>query len=342
METGMTVVTLNETVTWAPGGAEDALRALLEQLGACLSRQGAVIGHIKGRLHTDDEPGLFFSLTAAGADPHLRGGAPRPPATLSLNAIVAGIRADDLRAAVADAVAANTNALGEEAPVMVEGIVRVIACATVAEELRHIGVVEPLLEVLDFGLHINPDELRTTLQARITELDAEPPGHILLGYGLCSNALVGLSSERHTLVVPRIDDCIALFFGSKREHLRLLAEEPGTYFLTKGWVEAADVPYNEYLRMVERYGEERALRVAKLMLANYTRVALINTGNYHMDEFREFARNMAELFGLRFEELPGSNRLLMMLLAGDWEEEFIVVPPGRPLGLGDFLGDGFR
>jgi hypothetical protein len=49
---------------------------------------------------------------------------------------------------------------------------------------------------------------------------------------------------------------------------------------------------------------------------------------------------MAELFDLRFEEIPGSNRLLLMLLAGQWEGEFIVTEPGRALGLGDFLGDG--
>lgn len=213
---------------------------------------------------------------------------------------------------------------------------KIIACATVAEELRQLGVDEGNLTVLDFGLHINPEELKKALQEEI----ANSPGEadILLGYGLCSNALVGLTSDRHRLIVPRVDDCIALFLGSKAEHLRRLAEEPGTYFLTKGWVEAADHPYREYLRMVDRYGEERAQRVARVLLANYTRVALINTGNYHIDEYRAFARNMAELFELKFEELPGSNRLLHKMLDGDWDGEFIVTEPGRDISLGDFLG----
>ncbi len=213
---------------------------------------------------------------------------------------------------------------------------KIIACATVAEELSQLGVDEAELIVLDFGLHINPEELKVALQAEINGTAGEVD--ILLGYGLCSNAIVGLKSERHRLVVPRVDDCIALFLGSKAEHLRRLAEEPGTYFLTKGWVEAADHPYQEYVRLVERYGEERAQRVARVLLANYTRVALINTGNYHIEEYRAFARNMAELFELKFEELPGSNRLLLKMLGGDWDGEFIVAEPGRDISLGDFLG----
>ncbi len=213
---------------------------------------------------------------------------------------------------------------------------KIIACATVAEELRQLGVDEPVMTVLDFGLHINPEELKKALQEEIANTPGE--GDILLGYGLCSNAIVGLTSEQHRLVVPRVDDCIALFLGSKAEHLRRLAEEPGTYFLTKGWVEAADHPYQEYLRMVDRYGEERAERVARVLLANYTRVALINTGNYHIEEYRAFARNMAELFELKYEELPGSNRLLEKMLSGDWDGEFIVAEPGGDISLGDFLG----
>jgi hypothetical protein len=205
----------------------------------------------------------------------------------------------------------------------------------VAEELRQLGVEESDLTVLDFGLHINPQQLKETLQQTI---DARPGGeNILLGYGLCSNALVGVVSRDHRLVVPQTDDCIALFLGSRREHLRRLREEPGTYFLTKGWVEAADHPYFEYVRLRERYGEERAMRVTKMMLANYTRVALINTGNYRLDEYRAFAQNMAELFDLKFEELPGSNRLLLKMLKGEWDVEFIVAEPGQPISLGDFL-----
>jgi hypothetical protein len=217
------------------------------------------------------------------------------------------------------------------------GSKRIIACATVAEELRLMGVPEEDLLELEFGLHVYPDKLRETLQK---EIDAIPGnGDIILGYGLCSNAAVGLTSQNHRLIIPRVDDCIALFLGSRKEHLTRLREEPGTYFLTKGWIKAAELPINDYLRMVEKYGQERAMRVTKAMLANYKRVVLINTGNYRLEECREAARSMADTLELNYEEIPGSNRMLRMMLEvnGEWNSEYIVVEPGEETTLAMFL-----
>ncbi len=212
---------------------------------------------------------------------------------------------------------------------------KIIACATVAEELRLMGVPDEELLELEFGLHVYPEKLRETLQR---EIDSVPGnGDIILGYGLCSNAAVGLSSSSHRIIIPRVDDCIALFLGSRQEHLRRLQEEPGTYFLTKGWIKASDLPINEYLRLVEKYGEDKALRVSRLMLANYKRVVLINTGNYRLEEFRDAARSMADMFELSYEEIPGSNRMLRAMLDGAWDSEYVVVEPGEETTLAMFL-----
>ncbi len=137
-------------------------------------------------------------------------------------------------------------------------------------------------------------------------------------------------------MIPRVDDCIALFLGSRREHLARLAETPGTYYLTKGWVHAQCDTIAEYARLVEKYGEKRARRVAEAMYRNYTQIVLIDTGNYRMEEYRDFARAMADFLGLEFKEVPGSNRLLEKMLSGDWEPEFVVVPTGTPVSAGAF------
>lgn len=209
-----------------------------------------------------------------------------------------------------------------------------IACATVAEELKRLGVGEERMTILEFGLHVYPEELKKRLQQAIDEV----PGRcdVLLGYGLCSYAVVGLRSEAHRLVIPLIDDCIALFLGSHAEHRRLQAAEPGTYFLTKGWVEAQEGALVEYERIRERYGQERALKVARTLFGNYTRIALINTGNYRIEDYRDFGRAMADFLGLRFDELPGSNRMLEKMLDGAWDEEFGVFPAGEPVPLEPF------
>lgn len=209
-----------------------------------------------------------------------------------------------------------------------------IACATVAEELRRLGVGEDRMTVLEFGLHVYPEELKKRLQQAIDEVAGDCD--ILLGYGLCSYAVVGLRSDSHRLVVPRVDDCIALFLGSRSEHRRLQAQEPGTYFLTKGWVEAQEGALVEYERIRKRYGDERAYKVAKVLFGNYTRVALIDTGNYRLDDYREFARAMASFLGLRFDEIAGSNRMLLKMLDGDWDGEFLVVERGDRVSLEEF------
>ena len=54
----------------------------------------------------------------------------------------------------------------------------------------------------------------------------------ILGYGLCSNGVVGVQTQNQPLIVPRVHDCISLFLGSAESHRNQLAEYPGTYYLT--------------------------------------------------------------------------------------------------------------
>jgi hypothetical protein len=203
----------------------------------------------------------------------------------------------------------------------------VIACTTVIEEM--LPLLPPGVEhqMLDFGLHINPDKLRRTLQETI-DAASDRFDTIILGYGLCSQAVIGLRATHSTLVVPRVDDCIAIFLGSGSAYRQQSRSEPGTYYLTKGWIEVGDSPFAEYDRMVERYGLARAERVIRLMLANYRRLALINTGQYEMERYREYTRRTAERFGLRYEEIEGSTALVQKMIHGPWDDEFVVVPPG--------------
>ncbi len=204
---------------------------------------------------------------------------------------------------------------------------KVIACATVGEELKPLLPPHVEYEVLEFGLHLSPDRLRDAVQARI---DASPGADIIiLGYGLCSNGVAGLRAPRARLVIPRMDDCIGIFLGSRAEYRRQFRQDPGTYYLTKGWIECGDTPLTEYEKMAAKYGEETALWLSKEVLKHYTRIALIDTGQYDLDRYREYSRRVAELYDLRFEEIPGSTSLLEKLVAGDWDDEFVVVEPGQ-------------
>jgi len=216
---------------------------------------------------------------------------------------------------------------------------KLIACAAVIEEM--LPFIPPRMshEVLDFGLHTNPKSLKRALQNTINS-SAPDIETILLGFGLCSQAVVGLRSGSRTLIIPRLDDCIAIFLGSTAQYQKQYRSEPGTYYLTKGWIESSETPFSEYDILVKRYGEQIAQRIINQILKNYTRLAFINTGNNRLEYYREHARSMAERFNLRYEEIQGSDVIIKKILYGPWNDEFVIIPPGKTVSFFDFRKNG--
>ncbi len=131
----------------------------------------------------------------------------------------------------------------------------------------------------------------------MNERIAATPGArtILLAYGRCSNGTAGLEAGPHRLVLPAVDDCIAILLGSRDEYLRQFSGCPGTYYYTRGWIEYIDDPYHEYLQMIPRYGEQKAREIAHLILANYRRVALVDTGTYELADCDEYLRTVCRV-----------------------------------------------
>ncbi len=214
----------------------------------------------------------------------------------------------------------------------------VIACATVIEEMLPLLPPDVGHHILDFGLHTDPVRLRGEIQKAIDELSGQADV-IILGYGLCSQGVVGLEARDATLVVPRVDDCISIFLGSRSAYRRQSRLEPGTYYLTKGWIEVGDSPFAEFDRMVVKYGRTKADRMITLMLAHYKRLALINTGQYELERYRAYAREEADRFGLRYEEIEGSDDLVKRMIDGPWDDQFVVVPPGEVIRFEHFFSE---
>ena len=63
----------------------------------------------------------------------------------------------------------------------------------------------------------------------------------------------------------------------------------------------SDTLLDEYNRSVEKYGQERAERIMRIMLQNYRRLVYIDTGTENQDYYRDYARKVADKFNLRFE-----------------------------------------
>ncbi|MDY6866810.1 MAG: DUF1638 domain-containing protein [Chloroflexota bacterium] len=213
---------------------------------------------------------------------------------------------------------------------------KVIACATVIEEMLPYLADDTDYDVLDFGLHLKPSELRQVLQEKIDTISKDADV-VLLGYGLCAMAVVGLKAPKATLVIPRMDDCIALFLGSSEEYKNQVQKAPGTYYLTKGWIEVGDSPFEEHKKLVEKYGEEKAAQMTHMLLKNYTRLAFINTGDLNLAYYQNYSKKTARKFDLRYEEIEGSPSLVKKMINGPWDEDFVIVQPGHTLMYEDFI-----
>jgi hypothetical protein len=227
-------------------------------------------------------------------------------------------------------------------------VIKILACAVVSEEIRPLLPEGIDFEKLDFGLHQTPENLHKELQKRIDE--SPDYNYIVLGYGMCGMATVGLYSNTATLVIPKVDDCISIFLGSRDTYEKRQHEFPGSYFLTRGWLDGFEEgqinelsPITEIMKqLTEKYGVERARRIFSVyqdraVLQNYKRMVFISTtdGN-DLEQYREKGRERAERLNLTYEEVKGTDSFLKKLVSGDWDSDFVVVPPGRPVNFDDF------
>jgi hypothetical protein len=212
---------------------------------------------------------------------------------------------------------------------------KIIACKTLIKEMGDLlpGSVEA--HSLESGLHLNPNRLREALQAMIDEFTAETET-IILGYGLCSMGVVGLKAAKSTLIIPRLDDCIAIFLGSREAYKQEMGRAPGTYFLSKGWIDAGITLLGELKEMEAKYGKERAERLMKRMIQHYTRLAFIDMGYKDQERYRETAKEVARELDLDYQEVKGTTEFLKKIVTGPWDDSFVVVPPGHRVALEDF------
>lgn len=185
---------------------------------------------------------------------------------------------------------------------------------------------------LDKQLHNDPDALRATLQANMDAAETlYCPERILLGFGFCGNAVLGLRAGNYRLVLPRIDDCVTMFIGSRRRKARLEGGV-GTIFLTRDWTGTENDLASMRRKLVEDYGPEEAQELFDMMYGHYGRIGVLDTGCYPLRPVLEQSRAMAEELGFEHQVYEASNDYLCRLLTGPWDgERFIVKEPGEAI-----------
>jgi hypothetical protein len=213
--------------------------------------------------------------------------------------------------------------------------VHILSCQVFESALTPLlnGTAPTSCRFMEYGLHSVPQQMAPQLQAAINAI--EPPGVLLLGYGLCGNGIVGLAARGHTLIIPRVDDCIATLMGSYQAFMADFKQHPGTYYLSRGWLESGYHPVGQYRMWSAQYGEIKARRVVERMYENYRRVALVGFSAAELAYCRPAAQETAQFLGLAYDELLGSTALLSRWLeraahrvGDDNDAEFVMVPPG--------------
>lgn len=194
-------------------------------------------------------------------------------------------------------------------------------------------------------LHNTPQLLNSALQEEIDKLDKgddkytcpEPFDAILLGYGLCSNAVTGLKSEKYKLVIPKAHDCITFLLGSREAYNRHFNDSPGTYWYSTGWVENTKMPSQKRLdeirkEYIEIYGAENAeyLMAMEHNWVNYNTAGFIYWNGVKSDNSEHFSKECAKSLQWDYKRIEGSPKYLSDFLNANWSPEyFLELEPGQ-------------
>jgi len=207
---------------------------------------------------------------------------------------------------------------------LVKGVT-IIACEVLRDEIAAVAGDVPV-QFVPGRLHFHHDQLRQELAQRFARV---PEGDtILLAYGRCALGAGRLEAASHRLVLPAVDNCVALLLGSGAAYRRELRGRPGSLYYTRGWTDGMDDPYRMYVQAVERLGEEAARRWAGLLFSGYSRIALVETDSLPAEQARAYAGRVAAASGLPLQTIRGSLTLIEKLLQGPWDDDFVVVEPG--------------
>jgi hypothetical protein len=204
--------------------------------------------------------------------------------------------------------------------------------------------------VMPQGLHIEPEKLRREVQKALDvtgDIQNKPYNASLLGYGLCSNGIVGLSAKI-PVVVPRGHDCITLLLGSKDRYKEYFDSHKGTYWFSPGWIETDNQPGKERLERtlreyIEKFGEDNArylMETEQNWLKEYNWATYIDWGFANAESEKRFTKKAAEFLGWKYDEVKGDPGLIQRLVDGQWNEnEFLIVQPGQKI-TENLTGDG--
>jgi hypothetical protein len=213
---------------------------------------------------------------------------------------------------------------------MSKNFYRLIACNALAPLLLPHVSKDTDIEILDIGLHANPNRLRKRIQEQIIKSE-EKGVDIYLGYGLCGRGLEGVCSTKSRLILPRVDDCVGALLGSRERHRNILKKYPGSYFLEPTWLDTEMNIFGELTKGMEHLSETRRGQIVRMALKHYQTLAMLATGRPDAKAVRRCER-YSKTYGLKLRQIPTDLTLLRQLMTGPLDpDSFVIASPGEPI-----------
>ena len=192
------------------------------------------------------------------------------------------------------------------------------------------------------GLHNTPDILRSEVQKALqktTDESDRPYDAALLGYGLCSNGIVGLSADI-PIIIPRGHDCITLLLGSKEKYKQYFDSHRGVYWYSPGWIESGTMPSqkrceDQLAEYIQKYGPDNAdylMQTEQTWMKEYQWATYVDWDLPGNDDYKKFTKEAAQYLQWNYDEIKGESSLMQQLLDGRWDpDKFLTVPPGQKI-----------
>jgi hypothetical protein len=205
---------------------------------------------------------------------------------------------------------------------------KVIACEVLRREIEFIYKHNGLnyeITWIEPSLHDRPKILRQKLQDILDNV--VDCSRVLLPFGECGNATMGIKAGNFEIILPKVDDCLTLLLGSY-EKRKQIAEASPTYYLTLGWLLQETSLIKQYESNIEKFGKEDAKLINDVLFSSYKRIALIDTGIGDVEYLLSYQKPLKTMIGFDSYVECGTVDYLKLLLTGPWDDDlFYRVPP---------------
>jgi Protein of unknown function (DUF1638) len=173
--------------------------------------------------------------------------------------------------------------------------------------------LEVIVQVMEAGLHSVIKDLRDGVVRAASEMGPHVDA-ILLGYGLCGNALKNheelLSDGGLPIFIPMdedhaVDDCIGLIIGGRENYYEEQCKVAGTMFINSGFARH----WKDIMHKGLGTGKFD-LAISKRLMANYERSLLMPTPVLSEQDLASGIEEFNEIYGLRTEVRAGTLDML--------------------------------